>query len=144
MAEPVLDAFAQRLAQVCRDLGLPAARGRATALAKTFDVTPNAAKKWLSGAGTPELVKAIEIATKANVNVNWLLQGFGEKRSVAASDLSRAVGQAIGALQADDKLEIADFVRYKLERATSVLVAGEERKKYLGELDRVLNDRHSK
>lgn len=114
---------------------LPAQRGRATALAAKFSVTPNAAKKWLDGIGMPELSKAIEIADEANVSVTWLLQGAGPKKAMPRTPLAQVVGQAIEILGPADGAEVADFVRFKLGRATPSIEAREPIAEYLAALD---------
>lgn len=116
-AVEVKSQFARRLHLLCDDMGLQPGRGRQTALAKMFGVSPNAARKWLRGEGMPELDKAIEIATFAKANVQWLLQGNGPKRS---DDYDTTPGELIDAvrhLPVDDGQQVFDFIRYKIERA---------------------------
>lgn len=109
--------FARRLHDVCDDLGLLPGRGRQTALAKRFGLTPNAARKWLLGIGMPELDKAIEIANAARVNVLWLLQGAGPKRGDAFDTTPGELLEAVQQLPANEGQQVFDFIRYKIERA---------------------------
>lgn len=109
--------FARRLHDVCDDLGLVSGRGRQTALANHFGLTPNAARKWLLGIGMPELDKAIEIANAARVNVLWLLQGAGPKRGEAFDTAPGELLEAVQHLPANEGQQVFDFIRYKIERA---------------------------
>lgn len=55
------------------------------AIAKELDVWQSAVTKWKTGKGLPTLSKAIEIANKAGVCVDWLLTGRGQ-RNVGNTD----------------------------------------------------------
>lgn len=75
----VKGAFAARLREVCVGKGLPAGRGLQTELAKLFEVSPNAARKWVLGLAVPEMEMTIRIAKWGDVNIEWLLTGRGPK-----------------------------------------------------------------
>lgn len=143
MNKRVLSSFSVRLAECCVDLGLKQERGRISALARMFNVTPNAAKKWLTGEGMPELAKAVEIASRANVSIIWLLQGAGPKTAPARDPLAEAVGHAVSALPQIDGTEVADFVRYKIERTEQSHIAAESKSRYLAEIDKAVLDRRT-
>lgn len=133
----VTSQFAVRLHEVCGHLGIPAGRGRQTALAGKFGVSPNAARKWLLGEGMPELAKAIEIASAANVNILWLLQGVGPKRIDGEYDTTPGeLLEAVQQLPADDGQQVFDFIRYKFERADG-WYASEQLARYMVMLDRI-------
>jgi transcriptional regulator with XRE-family HTH domain len=71
--------FAQRLHELCELRGIQDLDGRQTALARQFQVSQPAARKWLSGDGLPTLEMAIRIAMWGQVNVEWLLTGRGPR-----------------------------------------------------------------
>lgn len=141
MNKRVLSTFSARLVECCIDLGLKQERGRTSELARMFNVTPNAAKKWLTGDGMPELSKAVEIANRAGVSVIWLLQGAGSKTARPADPLAEAVGHAVAALSPIESAEVADFVRYKLQRSEPPNMAMESKARYLAEIDSAVHDR---
>lgn len=82
--------FSRRLNEALDEspLHIPAkGDGRQTVVAKLFGVGQKAARKWLEGEGFPELEKAIEIAIRLSITVEWLLTGRGEKRVSDKSDV---------------------------------------------------------
>lgn len=127
-------AFAERLNTVCDDLQL-AKVGRQTALARRFEVTPSAARKWLRGLGMPELDKAIEIANAARVNVQWLLQGVGPKRGEHFDTTPGELIDAVQHLPHNEGQQVFDFIRYKIERADGWF-ASETLARYMTMLDK--------
>ena len=127
--------FARRLHEVCDDLGLQRGRGRQTALARQFGLTPNAARKWLLGLGMPERDTAIEIANAAHVNVLWLLQGAGPKRGEAFDTAPGELLEAVQHLPANEGQQVFDFIRYKIERADGWFAA-EKLASYMQMLDK--------
>jgi transcriptional regulator with XRE-family HTH domain len=128
-------AFAGRLHEVCTDKGLPNERGRQSALAAQFNVSPNAARKWLLGNGLPELEVAIRLAKWGQVNLEWLLTGRGPKRGAIVETKSLVLGEAIEELPEADRQQALDFVRYKLERSSTALLSGERLTRYMTMLD---------
>lgn len=116
MDHEVRAAFAARLHEVCDDLDIPT-HGRQTELARRFDLTPNAARKWLKGEGMPNLDVAIAIAGMAGVNVNWLLQGVGPKRVDYVDTKAFVLADAITALRAEDGQQVLDYLGYKIDRS---------------------------
>lgn len=72
------EAFAARLNEAMEDAGYPE-HGRATALAKQFEMTPKGGSKWLRGETMPESQKLATLATWLKVSVLWLWQGVGNK-----------------------------------------------------------------
>ena len=126
--------FAQRLGEICGEMHVPAERGRQTALAKTFGVSPNAARKWLLGDGMPELDMVVRIANWAGVTVTWLLQGVGPKRSDHAEMKVLVLNEVIEVMAAEDRKQVLDFIRYKIERSDPPLL-GERMPQYMKLLD---------
>lgn len=108
-------AFAERLAEICTDKGLPA-HGRQTKLAKLFGVTQAAARKWLNGVTYPEMEKLVAIADWADVNINWLLQGAGPKRGNRIDTRALVIDQAVRSLPREMGIDLIDNLRAKLER----------------------------
>jgi hypothetical protein len=115
--DAILQEFTARLHEICDDMEIVAGRGRQSALALHFHVSPNAARKWLLGQGLPALEMAIRIASWAGVNVTWLLQGVGPKRGDKIDTTPGELFEAINHLQNDDSQQVFDFIRYKIERS---------------------------
>lgn len=136
MAEiDVKQQFAGRLHELCDDMDLPRGRGRQSALAAKFGVSPNAARKWLLGLGMPELDLAIRLASAAHANVLWLLQGVGPKRGDAFDTTPGELLDAVQQLPPDDGQQVFDFIRYKIERADGWF-ASEKLAHYMAMLDK--------
>lgn len=112
----VLTGFAQRLNDVCDDMGITPDRGRQTALAKQFGVNPKAARKWLLGIGLPELATAIRIAVWGDVNLTWLLQGSGAKRGMRVDTKALVLDEAVRSLPSELGTDLVDNLRAKLQR----------------------------
>lgn len=85
------------------------------AIAKELGVWQSAVTKWKTGKGLPTLSKAIEIANRADVCVEWLLTGRGPRRPGAVDDpkLARLIGLWDKLLPetADEVLSFAIFKR---------------------------------
>jgi transcriptional regulator with XRE-family HTH domain len=143
MNNAVLAGFATRLREVCQDMGLPTDRGLQTRLAEKFNVSPNAARKWVQGLGMPELDTAIAIANWAGVNVNWLLQGVGPKKGDKTDTKGIVLNEAMAAIPPDDRQMVLDFLRYKIERAEGI-IAGERMARYLTMIDHFKADMQRK
>jgi transcriptional regulator with XRE-family HTH domain len=120
--------FAARLREICTDMGLPD-RGRQSALAAAFKVTPNAARKWLLGLGFPEPEVAITIAKWADVNFEWLMTGRGPKSGEHLPTRALIVDEVLRRGTSDERREVVNFLRYKLEHS-EVPLAAEERARY--------------
>lgn len=129
-----LTGFAGRLNEVCDDLGLPK-HGRQTLLAKKFNVTQGATKKWLSGEGYPTIDNLVAICEWAGVNVNWMLQGTGPKRTDAVDTKSLVLGEAVETMLPSDRQQVLDFIGYKIERSTAPIFVGERLARYMKMLD---------
>lgn len=128
-------AFAARMNEICSDRGLPAERGRQSALAKAFGVTPNAARKWLLGDGYPEMEVAVRLAEWADVNIEWLLTGRGPKRAAGGVPTkSLVLGEAVEALPMTERQQVLDFLGYKIER-TGAVFTREKLARYMAMLD---------
>jgi hypothetical protein len=105
MDEPEKNAFSARLNELCDEpqFGIPAAgKGRQVQLGKLFQVSQNAARKWLVGDGMPKPTTLERIARHFRVNTEWLRAGIGSKRQddgmiVTDPDLIRLVqiGQSL-------------------------------------------------
>lgn len=133
----VTAAFAARLAQLCDEKGLPV-RGRQTLLGKAMQVTPNAARKWLVGEGLPELDMAVRLAKWGGVDVLWLLQGNGPKRT--PFDVKALVlDEALHALPKDAAHQALEYLRYTLERSMPP-TAKEQVARYSVMIDAMLHD----
>ena len=69
-------AFAHRLNQAFDAFGVPEKqKGRYTAIAKLFSVTPVAARDWCEGRSYPSLEKLLQILGTVRRNADWLLFG---------------------------------------------------------------------
>lgn len=142
MSSPtILEAFAERLNEVCDDLGIPRGHGRQAELARRVGVTPKGARKWLTGQGFPELEKAIQIAGLANINVNWLLQGAGPKRNDDEASVGLVLTEGIASLNETDKMAVIDYMRYKFTASPGWFVA-ERQARYLHALDDLKEKKH--
>lgn len=76
-------AFAQRLISICEEKNLQM-WGRQITLGKMFGVSQNGAKKWLDGESWPRMETMIKIAAWAEVSIDWLITGRGEKRQIVS------------------------------------------------------------
>lgn len=128
-------AFADRLAEVCDDLGMPK-HGRKTQLGALCSVSYQAAKRWLDGEGWPDMDNVLLICKRAAVNVNWLLQGVGPKRGQQIDANQLGALEAIDSLPVDDRQQTFDFIRYKVEKADGWFAA-EKLARYMTMLDRI-------
>lgn len=71
-------AFAQRLNQALDMAEYPVTgNGRQRAVAGAFQVTPQAAQKWLDGRSLPKALRINVIAKELGVNSQWLISGQG-------------------------------------------------------------------
>lgn len=107
--------FAERLREVCDDMGLPE-RGRQTRLAEVAGVSQPRAGRWLDGAGYPEMHRAIAIADWADVNVTWLLQGLGPKRGTKVDTRALLLDEVVRSLPPELGIDLIDNLRAKLQR----------------------------
>lgn len=128
--------FAARLSEVCDAKGIASGRGRQSALAMQFGVSPNAARKWLLGLGLPELDLAVKIANWGDVNVNWLLQGVGPIRGEKMEPAAEIVSEGITQLPVEDRQQVFDFLRYKFDKADGWFTS-EKLASYMQMLDRL-------
>src|SRR3990170_1084688 len=93
MNEDQRRAFASRLNTAIDEsqFGIPAkGDGRSSAVGKLFGVSQRAAWKWLAGEGYPQLDRAIAIARKLKISVEWLLTGLGDKHVISESNIELA------------------------------------------------------
>lgn len=111
-------AFAARLLEVCDEQGLPP-RGRLKQLGERFQVSYQAAKKWLEAESYPTTDTLLAIAQWGNVNVNWLLQGVGPKRGEEADERALVIAEGIDKLRDDHKREVIEYMRYNFNRSES-------------------------
>lgn len=118
---PVLAQFAQRLNEVCDDMGVPE-QGRQSGLARKVSelagktYVPNAVRKWLNGLGMPELSMAIRLANWAGVSVTWLLQGTEPKRGAAVPMSAVIFDEAMRELPADAARSIVNHILFTLHQ----------------------------
>lgn len=85
--------FARRLNDAIDEspFGIPAkGDGRSSAVGKLFGVSQRAAWKWLAGEGYPQLGRAISIAKRLKISVEWLLTGQGDKHVISDSNIELA------------------------------------------------------
>jgi peptidase S24-like protein len=76
MAEQGKLAFARRLNEAFDKIGIPEKhKGRYTAIAKLFTVTPVAAKDWCDGVSYPSVDKLVQILHTVRTSADWLLFG---------------------------------------------------------------------
>lgn len=72
--------FAARLNELCDEMGIPAkGRGRQFVLGQRFVKTQGAARKWLTGEAWPSMEILIAMCEWAQVRLDWLCSGRGEK-----------------------------------------------------------------
>lgn len=69
--------FSYRLSQALTAAGIPDDRHRRSWVAKTFNVSVETARKWLSGEAIPATKRIPLIAEKLGVRGEWLLTGRG-------------------------------------------------------------------
>jgi transcriptional regulator with XRE-family HTH domain len=131
--------------ELCDDLGIPAGRGRQTDLARLVGLNPNAARKWLQGAGYPTIDIAVWLADRAGVHVNWLLQGTLPKRIHNRTDTKVLIlDEALHTLPPNDAQQVFDFITYKIEKS-EVPIVGERLSRYMKMLDAFKQDmQHTK
>ena len=60
--------------------GIPPGRGRLACVAKMFEVSREASRKWLSGESIPDTKRISDIARLTGVRGEWLLTGQGPMR----------------------------------------------------------------
>ena len=78
--------FPDRLREACAEAGLATTQ---PALARAFDLSTTTIWHYLNGEKLPSMAKAIEIAGKLGVCVEWLLTGNGPKRVGDVIDISQ-------------------------------------------------------
>jgi transcriptional regulator with XRE-family HTH domain len=78
-----IEAFAKRLILICDEQQIPV-WGRQGILAKMFGVSQNGAKKWIDGDSWPRMETLIKMSEWANISIDWLITGRGEKRKINA------------------------------------------------------------
>lgn len=74
MAAPY-EQFAERLRKALDRAGFEQGRGRTGALAASYAVSRETARKWLTGLALPELPRIIELARDFDVSLEWLVTG---------------------------------------------------------------------
>jgi len=95
-------------------------------------ISPQGMHKWSKGGAiTPENLRVL--SEFFGVREGWLL--FGEGPEQAESSLN----ELVGALPDDSAQQVLDFIRYKIERADS-LVASERLSHYLAMIDDIKKD----
>lgn len=77
--------FPERLREACEDAGLAVTQ---PALARAFGLSTTTIWHYLNGEKLPSMARAVEIAGKLGVCVEWLLTGNGPKRSADTLDIS--------------------------------------------------------
>lgn len=126
-------AFARRLTELCDDMKMPA-RGRQRLLAGAFKVSQQAAGKWLRGESYPETEMLLAIATWADVNINWLLQGSGPKRGNRIDAKILVLDEALHSMPLEMGTDVLDNIRAKLIRFGKI-EAREPSPRYLAMLE---------
>lgn len=77
--------FPERLREACEDAGLAVTQ---PALARAFNLSTTTIWHYLNGEKLPSMGRAVDIAGKLGVCVEWLLTGNGPKRRVDMLDIS--------------------------------------------------------
>lgn len=77
--------FPDRLREACEEAGLTVTQ---PALARAFGLSTTTVWHYLNGEMLPSMAKAIDIAGKLGVCVEWLLTGNGPKRTRDVLDIS--------------------------------------------------------
>jgi len=108
-------AFSHRLNEALDDANVPDKyAGRQVAVGKMFGVTQKGARKWLEGEGMPSFDKAIEIATRLGVYVEWLWSGRGPKRLGDASPPN-----PLETMPPEPRQATMDFIEFQLTKIYS-------------------------
>jgi len=89
--------FPERLRAACEEAGLTVTQ---PALARAFGVSTTTIWHYLHGEKLPSMEKAIQIAGKLGVCVEWLLTGNGPKRAQDTLDISQLPDAAKSSLKA--------------------------------------------
>lgn len=87
MALELRAGFAERIAAICDEKGLPI-YGRQAVLARICGIKPSSVNKWFSAVGLPDAPNLLRIADWADVSVEWLLSGRGPKRDAQKVELA--------------------------------------------------------
>lgn len=125
MNQGIKQEFAVRLNAALDDAGVVQKfAGRQVEVGKMFGVSQKGARKWLEGDGLPTLEKCVEIATRLDVTLEWLMTGRGPRRNGE---------NVLQALPPPDQQEAIDFIEFKLTKAYT----GETLARYLVWLDRI-------
>lgn len=132
--DPVRQAFAGRVNELCDALGIEPGRGRQTALGQRFGVTPKGARKWLMGIAYPEMPLAVAMCQTAGVNVLWLLQGAGPKRGDQIDPKLLHVAQALESMPKQQRDAVLDFMKYQVTQ-TGQWFAAEALRNFVDDID---------
>lgn len=74
-------AFSRRLHAALDQSGFARGRGRTSTLAGQYEVSREAARKWLSGNALPDLDRIVRMAVQTGVSFEWLATGRGEMKT---------------------------------------------------------------
>jgi transcriptional regulator with XRE-family HTH domain len=132
--DPVRQAFAARVNELCDELGIEPGRGRQTALGKRFGVTPKGVRKWLLGIAYPEMPLAVAMCQAAGVNVLWLLQGSGPKHGDQIDPRLLHVAQALESMPKQQRDAVLDFMKYQVTQ-TGQWFAAEALRHFVDDID---------
>lgn len=102
---PELADFARRFNALCDEKRVsPKFSGRHEELAKLFDVSRSATRKWCEGEGWPQWEQIIRICQLGGVRLDWLLRGRGPKHETEpdAADENPRIQAVLAALQGMD------------------------------------------
>jgi transcriptional regulator with XRE-family HTH domain len=136
-------AFAARLHEVCDLLDIPEGHGRQAQLGRRLGVSPKAARKWLTGAGWPEMDTAVRIAEMAEVELAWLLQGHGPMRGSIDTE-TLTVAEAMKSLPTEERRRVLGYLRYEITQRRDWF-AKETATRYSAAIDRLAaNDADAK
>ena len=108
--------FAERMNTLCDELGVVRGHGRNASLGRMFDVTPNAARKWLLGLAYPEMPLAVSMCDKARINLIWLLQGTPPMRGERIPESTLGLVNAIEELPTEQRNAVLEYARFQLQR----------------------------
>lgn len=102
--------FPERLREACEEAGLAVTQ---PALARAFDLSTTTIWHYLNGEKLPSMGRAVAIASKLGVCVEWLLTGNGPKRQADMLDISELPDSAKTSL----KTLLGSFAEQKTKKS---------------------------
>lgn len=100
-------------------------------------ISAQAMHQWVTKGWLPSEANMRAVAEFFGVREAWLRYGEGQESEAAS------IEDAIEALPSDDGQQVIDFIRYKIERAES-MIASDQFATYMALIDRLMGDRAKK